>query len=60
MKQCYDIPINITMLAESEVEAEELVNSFMRTARICISEPDFVDWEAFQFVETDLKQSCCC
>ena len=60
MKKCYDIPINIKMRAESEEEAEELVNSFMRTARICISEPDFVDWEAFQFVETDLKQSCCC
>lgn len=60
MKTKFDIPINITVTANNEVEAEEIVNSFMRTARICISEPDFVDWEAFQFVESDLKQSCCC
>jgi len=60
MKQQFDIPVNVAVLAENEQEAEELVKNYMRTSRVCIDEPAFIDWDLVQFVPSDLAQSCCC
>jgi len=60
MIQKFDIPINISILAKNEQEAEHMVLSYLRTAGKVIDCPELIDYELFDFVPSDLKQSCCC
>lgn len=56
----FDIPINISILAKDEAEAERVVLAYLRTAGKVIDCPELIDYELFEFVSNDLSQSCCC
>jgi len=58
--QTFDIPVNIKVVAKDEATAEQLVIQYLRTAEACLGDPDVIDYELFQFVPSELAQSCCC
>ena len=60
MTQKYDIPINLTVFAKDEQEAEQIALLYLRTADKVISSAEIGDYELFKFVPSDLAQSCCC
>ena len=60
MTQKFDIPINISILAKDEKEAEQKVMTYLRNAGRIVGDPDLIDYELFEFVSNDLSQSCCC
>lgn len=50
----YDIPINITIEADSEELAEQQLWDFFKYSKLhCGREHGFIDWESFEFLDSD-------
>ena len=60
MTQKFDIPINLTVFAKDEQEAEGIALNYLRDAYLTLANPDIEEYELFEFVPSDLAQSCCC
>lgn len=60
MTQKFDIPINLKIVAKDEATAEQIAIQYLRTAEAAIADPDVLDYELFEFVSPELKNSCCC
>jgi len=60
MIQKFDIPINLKVLAQDEAEAEKIAINWLKEADKTLNYADIVDYELFEFVSSDLSQSCCC
>ena len=56
----FDIPVNVVVYAKDVAEAEQKVLHYLRNAELTISDPDIGDYELFEFIPKDLKDSCCC
>lgn len=56
----FDIPVNITVLAKDEADAEQLVLHHLKAASLVVDNPDILDYELIVYIPEELTQSCCC
>lgn len=46
----FDIQLNVSVLAESESEAEREIMLHMKSANVVLSNPNIIEWELLEFL----------